>query len=94
MITIFNRALVFMDSSAEALAAAKQAMKTAKLEYEVNTKRSRGAFGMRLDSTAYSKFQIAATDNPQHYDYIYYLYCRRKDYTAARAAVSNGPMVR
>ena len=86
MITMLNRKELMTDSSAEELARVKEVLKARDIEFEVKTIRSRGVIGNAIDSSAYARANLAFSRDRQNIDFVYKLYVRRKDFSAAWAA--------
>ena len=89
MITVFNRALLFIDSNSEAAANVWSVLEANGIEYEMNTKQNvstlRKAVQFRSSMGAGSGYGGMSasyfTDTP---DYVYIIYVKKKDLTRAK----------
>lgn len=84
-VNIFNRKKLLVDTDAGAVAQSFEKLKQAGIPCEMQTKRLRSTAGMRMDVSAYMRYNQAYGDNPQHYGYTYTLYVSRKHLQRAKS---------
>ena len=92
MITIFNRAVLFQDVSAEAAANVWSTLKANNIPYEMKTKTGQGPFHRQLQQNANMRFTMGGTpasalDGPQR-QYLYIIYVRKSDLEKAKELCS------
>ena len=90
-ITIFNRALLRADTSAEETAKLWSALREAGIEYEVLTKHNSGATSINSGRLGHSKDMINSMWGGQYYGdtYSYEIWVKKKDLERAKE-IMNG----
>ncbi len=87
MITVLNRKRLLADSSSEAAAKAREALKSAGIPYAVKTVQNHTALGKAVHSGvgvgAYRGGMPASAFSDQ-ISYVYFVYVRKKDYDRAK----------
>ena len=87
MVTILNRARLLTDSSSEAIAKAKDALRAAGIQYFLKTVQNHTALGKAIHTRAgvgaYSG-GMSASSFSDPISYVYFLYVRTKDLEKAR----------
>lgn len=87
MVTILNRSLLITDSSSEAVAKAKDALRAAGIQYYMKTVQNHTALGKAIHTRAgvgaYGGGMPASSFSDQ-LSYVYFLYVRKKDLEKAR----------
>ena len=87
MITILNRKRLLADSDSEAAAKVKEALKAAKIPYDVRTVQNHTALGKAIHaSVGVGTFRggMPASSFSDQCTYVYMIYVRRKDLERAR----------
>ena len=87
MITPFNSVRLIQDSSAEAVANVRGALKAGGIPFSVRTRQSRAAIGRALDARAGMRAYgggMSASSFSDQISYVYFLYVRKKDLEKAR----------
>ena len=90
MITPFNRVRLLEDSSAEAVANVRDALKAGDIPYTMTTRQSRGAFGKVITAGGGVRtYQggMAASAFSDRVSYVYAIYVRRRDEARARDTI-------
>ena len=87
MITVLNRKRLLADSSSEAAAKGREALKSAGIPYAVKTVQNHTALGKAVHSGAgvgaYRGGMPASAFSDQ-ISYVYFIYVRKKDYDRAK----------
>ena len=87
MITILNRKRLLADSSSEAAAKVREALKAAGIPYAMRTVQNHTALGKAIHSSvgvgAY-KGGMPASSFSDQISYVYMVYVRKKDYEKAK----------
>ncbi len=87
MITILNRSRLMADSSSEAAAKAREALKAAKIPYYMKTVQNQTGLGKAIHSGvgvgAYRGGMPASAFSDQ-IGYVYFIYVRKKDLARAK----------
>ena len=87
MVTILNRARMMTDSSSEAVAKAKEALRAAGIQYFLKPVQNHTALGKAIHTRAgvgaYGGGMSASSFSDQ-ISYVYFLYVRKKDLEKAR----------
>ena len=88
-ITIFNRALLYSDTSAEETAKVWSALRKAGVEYEVLTRHNSGATKINSGRLGHSKDLINAQWGGRYYGdtYSYEVWVRKADLARARSII-------
>ena len=87
MITPFNSVKLIVDSSAEAVANVRGALKAGGIPFTVKTRQTRAAIGRALDTSAGMKAYnggMSAASYSEATGYVYVIRVRRKDEARAR----------
>ena len=91
MITMFNRAELFVDSSQEAAANVWSKLKEQGIEYEMRTKMSAPRLMQAIHNSADAAESMGALP-PSFYggttNYVYFIYVKKKDLERAKAICS------
>ena len=88
-ITIFNRALLYSDTSAEETAKVCSALRKAGIEYEVCTKHNSGATSINSGRLGHSKDLINSMWGGQYYGdtYSYEVWVKKTDLAKAKDVI-------
>ena len=86
MVTILNRARLMTDSSSEAVAKAKEALRAAGIQYFLKTVQNHTALGKAIHTRAGvgAYGGMSASSFSDQISYVYFLYVRKKDLEKAR----------
>ncbi len=87
MITIFNRGRLLADSSSEAAAKAREALKAAGIPYFMKTVQNHTGLGKAIHAgigAGVYKGGMPASSFSDSISYVYFIYVRKKDLARAR----------
>jgi len=90
MITVFNRRRLMTDSSGEAVAAARDALRAAGIPFQIKTVQNQTGLGRAIRSGAGVGAYgggMPASSFSQAGSYVYFIYVRKKDLDRARAVI-------